>query len=323
MREAPGQYARIGVPEDELAKAWLVRVIERTSPGELDDLPVSWIATQAAPLIGDILTELAGAAPEAELSEEARRRARDLIRMRSGESAAAQVPRDLAALQAVLIDALEREARERGPVAFRDAVERLAEIFGAIQADLVAGLVGEHAPEAGAPVTTDQATGLPGPVELHEALRLLAAEYRRYGHPFALMQVDIDGLQRINEAYGREVGDRMLAAVANAVAGQVRSVDRAYRLSDDEFCIVAPHQVASKVDALADRLTSSVNGWQHHDGPRMSVTVGVASCPEHGEDPERLLQVAEEATYAAKASGRRFSVAPEGNQSFMQEPDRT
>jgi diguanylate cyclase (GGDEF)-like protein len=192
-----------------------------------------------------------------------------------------------------------------------------------IQADLVAGLVGERTPEDGVSVTTDQATGLPGPGELHEALRLRAAEYRRYGHPFALMQVDIDGLQRINEAYGREVGDRMLAAVANAVAGQVRSVDRAYRLSDDEFCIVAPHQVASKVDALADRLTSSVNGWQHQDGPRMSVTVGVASCPEHGEDPERLLQVAEEATYAAKASGRRFSVAPDGNQSFMQEPDRT
>jgi diguanylate cyclase (GGDEF)-like protein len=115
----------------------------------------------------------------------------------------------------------------------------------------------------------------------------------------------------------------MLTVVANAVSGQVRSVDRAFRLTEDEFCIVLPHQVASTIEPLAERLTSSLNGWRHHDGPRMSVTVGVASCPEHGEDPEQLLQVAEEATYAAKASGRRFAVAPKGNQYFMQERSRT
>jgi diguanylate cyclase (GGDEF)-like protein len=313
VREALTQYARIGLPDDELAKAWLLRLIERTAPAELAEVPLSWIASEAPPLIGDILGELSDSTSPVELPPEGRRRARELSRLQRGESGPAQVPQDIASLQAVLIEALRRESPEREGDGFGEAVERLAEIFGTIQADLVAGLVGEHPPEAGAHATTEQATGLPGAVELHEALRLLAAEYRRYGHPFALMLVDIDGLHRINEAYGREVGDRMLAAVAKAVAGQVRSVDRAYGLSDDELCIVAPHQVASKVDALADRLTSRVNGWQHHDGPRISVTLGVASCPEHGEDPERLLQVAEEATYAAKASGRRFSVAPEGN----------
>jgi diguanylate cyclase (GGDEF)-like protein len=341
VREAMAQYARIGVPDDELAKAWLLRVIERTSPSDLGDVPLAWIATEAPPLIGDILNELADASSPGQLSPQGRRAARELSRLRSGGSAPAQVPRDLASLHAVLIEALRREGADREPGAFGDAVERLAEIFGTIQADLVEALVderGSRAAEAAAadaapaaetraaeaPVLArDEATGLPGAVELHDYLAILAAEYRRYSHPFALMLIDIDGLQRINEAYGREVGDRMLTAVANAVSGQVRSVDRAFRLTEDEFCIVSPHQVASTVQPLADRLTSSVNGWQHHDGPRMSVTVGVASCPEHGEDPERLLQVAEEATYAAKASGRRFSVAPGGNQSFMQEPERT
>jgi diguanylate cyclase (GGDEF)-like protein len=323
------QYARIGGP-DELAKAWLLRVIERTAPSDLGEVPLSWIATEAPSLIGDILGELGDASPPAELPPEGRRRARELSRLR-GESAPSQVPRDLASLQAILIEALRREAPDREPGAFGEAVGRLAEIFGAVQADLVEAMVGER----GAPPVAEEATetplhavpdedsGLPGSVELHDYLGILAAEYRRYAHPFALMLVDIDGLQRINEAYGREVGDRMLTAVANAVSGQVRSVDRAFRLTEDEFCIVSPHHVASTVQTLADRLTSSVNGWQHHDGPRMSVTAGVASCPEHGEDPERLLQVAEEATYAAKASGRRFSVAPSGNQSFMQEPERT
>jgi diguanylate cyclase (GGDEF)-like protein len=326
-----GQYARIGVPEDELAKAWLLRVIERTPPSDLGAVPLTWIAAEAPRLIGDILDELAQPGRPGELSSSGRNAARELSRLRDGESAPRQVPRDLASLQALLVEALRQEAPDREPGGFGEAVERLAEIFGAIQGDAVEALVADRAAPAAAeeaaaaPVRTvpEDATGLPGAVELHDYLGILAAEYRRYSHPFALMLVDIDGLQRINEAYGREVGDRMLTAVANAVSGQVRSVDRAFRLTEDEFCIVSPHQVASTVQPLADRVTSSVNGWQHHDGPRMSVTVGVASCPEHGEDPERLLQVAEEATYAAKASGRRFSVAPGSNQSFMQEPERT
>ena len=112
----------------------------------------------------------------------------------------------------------------------------------------------------------------------------------------------------------------MVAAVASAIEREVRSVDRAFRLAEGEFCILAPHQVASRVQPLADRLTSTVSGWQHHDGPRMSVTVGVASCPEHGDDAERLLEAAEEATYAAKASGRRFALGPDGEKSFVHEP---
>jgi diguanylate cyclase (GGDEF)-like protein len=326
-----GQYARIGVPEAELAKAWLLRVTEHTSPSELGEVPVSWIATEAPTLIRDILDELAAAGPPGELSPPGRAAVRELSQMRGEESARARIPRDLAALQAVLLEVLRREIPDSQPEAFADAAQRLAEIFAAIQADLVEALAAHRGPpviaavpDAETPVhVPEEATGLPGPPELHAYLAVLAAEHRRYAHPFALMLVDIDGLQRINEAYGREVGDRMLTVVANAVSGQVRSVDRAFRLTEDEFCIVSPHQVASTIEPLAERLTSSLNGWRHHDGPRMSVTVGVASCPEHGEDPDRLLQVAEEATYSAKASGRRFAVAPKGNQFFMQERTRT
>ena len=59
---------------------------------------------------------------------------------------------------------------------------------------------------------------------------------------FALALIDIDGLGRINDAYGREAGDRMLAAVAGVIRRQVRAVDQAFRLEEDEFAILAPHQ---------------------------------------------------------------------------------
>jgi diguanylate cyclase (GGDEF)-like protein len=317
--EAAAEYGRIEMAQDELAKAWLVRIVERTSPSDLGDLPVSWIANEAPPLIAEIVRELTNRSDPAELPPEGHRRARELGKMRRGTAAPAQIPQDLAALQALLIEALRREVPEREPGGFAASVGRLAEIFGAINSSVAESLVEERSGFA----KRDETSGLPGSAQLHEWLRILVAEYRRYAHPFALLLVDIDGLARINDAYGRQVGDRMIGAVTAAIERQVRTVDRAFRLAEDEFCVLSPHQVAARVQPLADRLTSSVNGWQQHEGPRMTVTVGVASCPEHGDHPERLLEAAEEATYAAKASGRRFAFGSGGAKSFVQEPDST
>jgi diguanylate cyclase (GGDEF)-like protein len=315
-------FARIQMAQDELAKAWLVRLIERTPTSELGDLPVNVIAEEAPPLIAEILRELSSDADGVHLAPEGRRHARELGRMRRATDRPTQLPQDLAALQAVLVEALRREVPEREPGAFAASVGRLAGIFGEIQSAINEQLVEERSGGA----ERDSTTGLPGSAQLHEWLRILVAEYRRYAHPFALLMVDIDGLARINEAYGNEVGDRMVAAVGSAIEQQVRTVDRAFRLAEDEFCVLTPHQVASRVGPLADRLASTVNGWQHHDGPRMTVTVGVASCPEHGDDAERLLEAAEEATYAAKASGQRFSLGtsggPGGEKNFLQDPEQ-
>jgi diguanylate cyclase (GGDEF)-like protein len=316
--EAAGEHARAQETRDELAKAWLVKIIERTPPEELGEVPLAWIATEAPPLIADILDQVAAESSALELGDEDQRRARELGRLRRGEEAG-QIPRDIASLQALLIEALRGKAPEHEDGGFPRAVERLAEIFGTIQATVVESLVEERSGWA----RRDETTGMPGVAQLHEWLRILVAEYRRYAHPFSVLLVDVDGLQRINQAYGREVGDRMLRAVAGAIERQVRNVDQAFRLSDDEFCILIPHQVSDRVRPLADRLASMVNAWQRPEGPRVTVTVGVVSCPEHGNDSERLLQAAEEATYAAKAAGKSFAVGAAQAQSFVQDPDTT
>jgi hypothetical protein len=124
--------ARSERAREQLAKAWLVRIIENTPLTELDDLPIAWIAREAPPLIGDIL---AGLDPENEAGTTlARGRAgtgiEALGRLRRGQDSAGRIPRDLAALQALLIEALGDEVPERGEGEFAQAVERLAEVFG-------------------------------------------------------------------------------------------------------------------------------------------------------------------------------------------------
>ena len=294
-------------PSQEIAKEWLVRLIERTPLADVSEIEVGLLTTQAAPLIDDILHELGS--PQATASEglapDARERAREFGRLRHGDRAPAEIPRDLAALQALLIETLRREIPERNRGDFARSVENLAEIFGSIQSELVEGLVRER---AGDP-RRDELTGLPGAAELNEWLQVLLAEQRRYGQPFSIALLDVEGLGRVNEAYGREAGDQMLAAVATVIRNRIRGADRPFRIGNGEFCVLMPHSEASQARQMADRLVRVIEGSQIDDGPRIAVAIGIASCPNNGEDATRLLETAEEATYAAKASGRPVSVA--------------
>ena len=311
----PGSSAIAGgllsSPQD-LAKAWLVRLIERTPLADISELEVDLLTAEAAPLIDDILRGLGSPALSAnvQLPADARERVRVLGRLRRGDRAVTEIPRDLAALQSLLIESLRRDIPERKQGDFARSVESLAAIFGSIQGELTESLVRER---AGAP-RRDEVTGLPGHAELHEWLQILLAEYRRHDHPFAVALLDIQGLGRINDAYGRQTGDQMLAAVGTVIRNEIRIVDRPFRIGDDEFCVLLPHEEAPGARQMAERLANSIGAASASDAPLVAVAIGISSCPDHGDDPDRLLDVAEEATYAAKAAGRPVAVArPDGH----------
>jgi diguanylate cyclase (GGDEF)-like protein len=305
-RASEAGLARSQRDREELAKAWLLEILERTPIDEIEEVPIGWIAREGPALIADIVTGVADPTSprELELAADGHQRIGELSRLRQGETAPRLIPRDLAALQALIIEALRRDVPERQLGSFASAVERLAEIFGGIQAAVNEGLVGDRS--GGAPV--DALTGLEGEVHMHEWLRILLAEHRRYGYPFSVLLVDIEGLGRINDAHGREAGDRMLAAVATIIRRQVRMVDRPFRLGDDEFAVLSPHQTANAIVPLAERLCEVVDRAQGPESPRIAIAAGIATCPDHGDDANTLLAAAEEATWAAKAAGRGVAV---------------
>lgn len=280
-------------------------MLERTPLTEMEDVPIAWIVSEGPALIADIVRGLSEpiSSRDFELAQEGLERVGQLGALRQGASAL-EIPRDLAALQALLIEALRREVPERQVGAFAASVERLAEIFGDIQAQVGERLVAERSGGA----TVDPLTGLPGEAELHEWMRILLAEHRRNGRPFSVILIDCDGLGRINEAHGREAGDQMLRAVSALVRRKIRTVDRAFRLADDELCVLAPDQSAAEALPLAEQLWEVVDRSQSSDGPLISITAGLAACPEHGTDAEGLLAAAEEASWAAKAAGRGVAV---------------
>jgi diguanylate cyclase (GGDEF)-like protein len=286
---------------EQLAKEWLVRIVERTRLLDVGELPLQWLVAEAPGMIAQILGSLAdpASAAEAELGDEESELTKQLASLRLGDDAPEQIPRDLAALQEVLIESLRREVPERRAGDFANAVTRLAEAFGAIQGGVTKTLVEERSGGA----ARDRLTGLPGRAQLDEWLRVLLAEHRRYGHPFAMALIDIDGLARINESRGRVAGDRMIAAVAEVVRRQIREADQAFRLDEDEFAIVAPHTEAGGLVRMASRIADLIEAAQVPEGPRIAIAVGVAACPDDGLSAERLMQSLDEANYAAKAEG--------------------
>jgi diguanylate cyclase (GGDEF)-like protein len=292
-------------PLDELAKAWLVGVIERTPLERVAEVDLDLLVSEAGPLIAGILN---GLEPNRELSADTVRRARELTRLRHGDGAQAEIQRDFAVLQSVLVASLDRDGPSRRPADFAQAVRRLAEIFGSVHGAAAEGLV-HHRGRGG---SGGEVTPSTEDAELRRWLDVLLAVHGRYGHPFALALVRVDGLGAIDERYGHRSSEVMRGAVGTVIRNQIRIVDRSFRLGEDGFCVLAPNADAGRLRPMADRLVRVVETSQAPHGPRVAISAGVSACPEHGHEPGHLLAAAEEAIGGARAVGAPVEIAASG-----------
>ena len=306
MTAIRGSLARLDRSRDELAKAWLVRVIERASLDEIKELPTERIARELPALFSDLISAVADSNGDPyDLTDQQAERAASLAALRGGtETSAGEVARDVASLQSVMVRALREELAESDPERFADAVERLVDATGAIQAAAVEELVRRRSRELESQAHTDALTGLGNLRLLQRSIGHMLELQKRYGHPFGLLLMDIDGLKRINDAHGHQAGDRLLMQVAMSLRRSIRTVDVAARLGGDEFCVLAPAQEAEAAVKLAERLSHAVEEEvATPDEPPVTLSIGVVSCPAHGNDAELLIDGADRAMYRAKAAG--------------------
>jgi diguanylate cyclase (GGDEF)-like protein len=328
MTPIRGPLARLDRSRDELAKAWLVRLIERASLDQIRELPTERIARELPELIGDIVREASeGEGDPYDLPKDQAERAASLATMRGGggEVQAADVARDVASLQSVLVRALREELGESDPARFAEAVEQLVEATGAIQAAAMEAHVQTRSRELESQANTDPLTGLSNLRALQRHLGGLLDAHKRYRHPFGLLLMDIDGLKRINDSHGHQAGDRVLMQVAMSLRRSIRSVDTAARIGGDEFCVLLPEQDLKSAAKLAARLATAVEEEvATPDEPPVTISIGVAAAPEHGDDAEALIDTADRAMYRAKAAGEGIALGdPPGTQGLAAEEAST
>ncbi|WP_459204141.1 putative bifunctional diguanylate cyclase/phosphodiesterase (plasmid) [Ralstonia pseudosolanacearum] len=156
------------------------------------------------------------------------------------------------------------------------------------------------------PEPHDPLTGLPTRLQLLQALDSAIPSSSRRARPFALFYLDLDGLGRINEQYGRAAGDRVLEIIAERLRQTMRDEDTVARLGSDEFGLLVeglplPEAAAPIGDKLLFRLREAVEV----DGRRLRVaaSIGVAIHPYNGATADALLAHADAAMFECKQAG--------------------
>ena len=153
----------------------------------------------------------------------------------------------------------------------------------------------------------DSLTGLPNRALFLDRLAHAAERSARHGHtPFTVLFIDVDDFKVVNDSLGHLVGDRLLRAVAERVALELRAQDTVARLGGDEFAVLLEDVAETEALAAADRVLRSLGrpfvlegGSAVHVGASIGLVAGSG-----GPSPEELLRDADVAMYRAKGEGK-------------------
>lgn len=154
----------------------------------------------------------------------------------------------------------------------------------------------------------DQLTGLANRLQFTEELRRALARARRSSHPVTILYLDLDHFKPVNDQFGHDVGDRVLAQVARRLDSCTRASDTVARLGGDEFAVlVTDRHTAAEADLLGRRLANAFKAPFRVDGRELSLSasIGRAAFPTDAEDADTLLRRADTAMFQAKRRRQR------------------
>ncbi len=154
--------------------------------------------------------------------------------------------------------------------------------------------------------TTDALTGLPNARALFLRLENELGRCRRSGESLTVFVCDLDGFKQVNDRMGHLVGNRVLRRVASGFRQSCRPYDYVARMGGDEFVMVFPGFKPEDVRDRIFRLKEIVEdaGREICGEEIISLSVGLAAYPSHGDDAEKLLAEADREMYRAKHRNR-------------------
>jgi len=156
---------------------------------------------------------------------------------------------------------------------------------------------------------TDPLTGLYNRRHFEEILRAEVQRIGRYGGNCSLGMIDLDFFKNYNDTLGHLAGDALLRELAALLRGHLRVSDVLARYGGEEFGLIMINTPKDEAVQAMERLRALVEEYPFRGGSiqpfgRLTVSVGIASCPSDGVDYEELVRKADGALYAAKRMGR-------------------
>ncbi|HLG19713.1 MAG TPA: diguanylate cyclase [Bdellovibrionota bacterium] len=155
----------------------------------------------------------------------------------------------------------------------------------------------------------DGLTGLFNHRYFQNSLQQELERAKRFKKKFCLILFDVDHFKKYNDINGHPMGDRLLKGVAQLMMEAIRKIDVAARYGGEEFVIITAETDHKGTMILADRLRETIANHPFHNREKqpdkiVSVSMGVAEYPTHGETKELLIEAADKALYRAKKEGR-------------------
>jgi len=163
---------------------------------------------------------------------------------------------------------------------------------------------------------TDPLTGLFNRRYLDQTLALEITRQRRAGRPFSVMMLDLDNFKHYNDTHGHPRGDELLRRLARILTECLRGSDVVARVGGEEFLVLLFDTAPEAAMVTGEKLRAAVADHPFPFGEeqplgRVTISIGVAGWPTHGDHVDRVLEAADQALYASKAAGRnRVTLAP-------------
>ncbi|MGC1482282.1 MAG: MASE1 domain-containing protein [Candidatus Acidiferrum sp.] len=155
---------------------------------------------------------------------------------------------------------------------------------------------------------SDPLTGLANYRQVVEALETEIKRYGRTERSFVVLLLDLDGLKKINDAYGHLVGSRALCRLADMLRLYSREMDTAGRYGGDEFVLILPETDAEAARMVAQRISKRLA--EDGETPKIFVSIGTAVFPDDGETLNEILGAADRDLYREKRVPKKQSLLP-------------
>ncbi len=169
--------------------------------------------------------------------------------------------------------------------------------------------------------TRDSLTGCLNRRSFSEQFEVLFNQARKLKTELSCIMVDIDHFKAVNDNYGHAKGDEVIKLLAEILKSSARKDDLVARYGGEEFCLVFPGMADNDALATAERIRLRIkneSAQRFESGPRITVSIGVSTIHDKPETPGDLNNLADEALYIAKESGRnqvvRWEAGAEGNE---------
>jgi len=150
--------------------------------------------------------------------------------------------------------------------------------------------------------TRDTLTGLYNRAHFESVLRHKIEYANRRTDTLAVAMIDVDGFKQVNDNLGHGIGDLALRQVAKILTSQARESDVVARYGGDEFAWLMPQTSVEAAMAVADRIRRLTQEVQAQMDLPISLSIGIAACPEHATSMAELIDLADAAMYVAKES---------------------